>query len=78
MSDLNYGDVRVWQTHFSILHPLQNLPVPEMIVEEIQRNPHYRWDGSKRFEDGAQLVITLGGRGGIKIGEKEFSLTAGK
>ncbi len=78
MNDLNYDNVRLWQCHFSVLRPLETLPVPEMIVEEKQNDPSYCWDGKRRFEDGAQLVLTLAGEGSIRIREKEFCLSAGK
>ena len=45
MAKTTYNDVRLWQTHFSVHHPLKQLPIPEMIVEESQQNPAYRWDG---------------------------------
>lgn len=73
-----YKDIRIWQTHFSITRSMENLPVPEMVVEEEQHNPDYRWDGKKRFEDGSQVVITLSGQGVIQVSGKEFFLTSGK
>lgn len=72
-----YNDVRLWQTHFSIRRALQNLPVPEMVVEEIQCSRSYCWDGKKRFEDGSQLVITLAGEGRIRIAGTEHELLPG-
>lgn len=75
---MSYDDVRLWQTHFSIHRALESLPVPEMIVEEVQNTPAYRWDGRKRSEDGAQVVITIAGCGRIDISGREFELSAGK
>ena len=75
--DKNYKEVRIWQTHFSVHRPLENLPVPEMIVEEEQHKPDYRWDGKNRSEDGAQIVVTLSGSGVIQIEGREFSLEPG-
>lgn len=75
--DKNYKEVRIWQTHFSVHRPLENLPVPEMIVEEEQHKPDYRWDGKNRSEDGAQIVVTLSGSGVIQIEGREYSLEPG-
>ena len=75
--DKNYKEVRIWQTHFSVHRPLENLPVPEMIVEEEQHKPDYRWDGKNRSEDGAQIVVTLSGSGIIQIEDREYSLESG-
>ena len=76
--DTIYEEVRLWQTHFSIHPYLANLPVPEMIVEEEQHSPDYRWDGKVRAEDGSQIVITLFGKGAIQIADKKFELLPGK
>lgn len=76
--DATYKDIRIWQTHFSINRNMENLPVPEMVVEEEQYNPDYRWDGKNRSEDGSQIVITLSGQGMIQVSGKEFPLNPGK
>lgn len=73
-----YKDVRIWQTHFSLQYELENLPVPEMIVEELQHSSSYRWDGKFRTEDGSQIIITLSGKGAVDIAGKEFTLNKGK
>ena len=76
--DTIYEEVRLWQTHFSVRQFLENLPVPEMIVEEEQKSPAYRWDGKLRSEDGSQFVITLSGRGAVQAAGEEFQLIPGK
>lgn len=78
MNESIYQDVRIWQSRFSVLRALSQLPVPEIIVEEKQNHPSYRWDGRSRFEDGSQVVITLAGEGGIKISGTEHVLLPGK
>jgi len=72
---LPFENVRLWQTHFTVLRPLSNLIVPELVVYEEQTNPAYRSDGRKRFEDGSQIVITMRGRGAITVNNIEYSLT---
>ena len=76
--DAEYKEVRIWQTHFSLQHDLKNLPIPEMVVEEEQHTPSYCCDGRFRHEEGSQIVITLAGRGAIRIAGKEYDLTCGK
>ena len=75
--NIDHSKVRVWQTHFSVHRAFSALPVPELAVEEIQNHPSYRMDGRLRHEGGCQVVITLAGRGGIRIGGEDFPLTAG-
>ena len=74
----DHSKVRVWQTHFSVHRAFASLPVPELVVEEVQMHPLYRMDGRLRHEGGAQLVITLNGRGGIRIAGEDFALLPGK
>lgn len=76
--DTAYKDVRIWQTHFSVHRSLENLPVPEMIVEETQHKEDYRYDGKLRNEDGSQIVITLSGCGAVNVAGKEFLLKSGR
>ena len=78
MTPAPYDDVRIWQTHLSVPNAHIHLPVPEMIVEEEQKTPAYRWDGKKRSEEGAQMVITLSGEGRLALAGKEHVLSAGK
>ena len=73
----DYSKVRVWQTHFSVHRAFTSLPAPELVVEEVQSHPSYRMDGRLRHEGGAQLVITLNGKGGIFIHGEYHPLTAG-
>lgn len=70
--------IRIWQTHFSVLRAFANLPVPELVVNEVQSTPTYKLDGKYRFEEGSQLVITLSGEGRLKIKENEYILSLGK
>lgn len=78
MIPLPFEDVRLWQTHFAVHRAFSSLPVPEMIVEEIEKHPSYRMNGAYRYEEGSQLVITLSGRGGLSLDGKIYSLTPGK
>lgn len=78
MSRLPYENVRIWQTHFAVHRAFPSLPVPEMIVEEVENSSLYRMNGACRYEDGAQIVITIAGRGGLSIAGKQYSLTPGK
>ena len=73
-----FEKVRLWQTHFTVLRPWDNLIVPEVVVYEEQSSVTYCCDGRKRFEDGSQLVITLKGRGEIKVQDCITQLTPGK
>lgn len=73
-----FEKVRLWQTHFSVLRPFENLPVPELVVYEEQRSAAYRCDGRRRFESGGQLVITLQGRGAITAAGTTYDLIPGK
>ena len=73
-----YAEVRVWQVEFGVSRYFPSIPMPDIVVEEIQRTPSYIQDGKKREDEGAQLVITLKGTGGIKIQDANYSLTPGK
>ena len=75
---MEFRNVRKWQVHFEVLRPLGNLPVPEVVVEEIQHERRYRLDGRLRGDGGGQLSITIGGRGGIRIGGVDHELTPGR
>ena len=75
---LPFENVRLWQTHFTVLRPLSNLIVPDVVVYEQQTSSAYCCDGRKRFEDGSQLVITLKGRGEIRVQDCVAFLTPGK
>ena len=74
MTPAPYDDVRIWQTHLSVPNAHIHLPVPEMIVEEEQKTPAYRWDGKKRSEEGAQMVITLSGEGRLALAGTKIPL----
>lgn len=74
----DHSKVRVWQTHFSVHRPFSSLPQPELVVEEVQNTPAYRMDGHLRHEGGSQLVITLGGSGGIRVAGEDFPLPCGR
>ena len=76
--NLPFEKVRLWQTHFTVLRPMNNLVMPEVVVYEEQTTSAYCCDGRKRFEDGAQLSITLKGRGMIRIKGSEQILTPGR
>ncbi len=74
----NWAKVRKWQVQFEVHRPFASLPVPDLIVEEVQTGPEYRCDGRLRGDSGGQLSITLGGRGAIRIGETDFPLAPGR
>ena len=76
--DFDFEKIRLWQTHFSVLRAFVNLPIPELVVNEVQTSPHYCLDGRYRFEDGSQLVITLSGEGRLRVKDSEYVLCSGK
>lgn len=57
--------------------PLTSLPRPSVIVEEVQDSPNYGFEGCNRHDTGGQLVITLAGRGRLRVGEQHYDLTPG-
>lgn len=75
---MEFRNVRKWQVHFEVHRPLGNLPVPELVVEEVQHERRYRLDGRLRADGGGQLSITIGGRGGIRIAGSDYVLTPGR
>ncbi len=75
---MDYSKVRKWQVQFEVHRPLMTLPVPDIVVEEIQTSPRYRIDGRNRGDSGGQLSITLAGRGGIRIAGADHPLTPGR
>lgn len=75
---MEFRNVRKWQVHFEVLRPLGNLPVPEVVVEEVQHERRYRLDGRLRGDGGGQLSITIGGRGGIRISGVDYELSPGR
>ena len=77
--DRFFEKVRLWQVQFETSFFLPSLPEPYLIAEEVENSPAYVMDGRKRAaESGGQFVITLQGRGCIKIGGKTFDLSPGK
>lgn len=75
---IDYTKVRKWLVQFEVHRPFSSLPLPDILVEEIQSNPAYRCDGRLRGDSGGQLSVTLAGRGAIRIGNVDYSLTAGR
>lgn len=73
-----FEKVRLWQTHFTVLRPLKNLIVPDLVVYEEQISKSYCCDGRKRFEDGSQVVITIHGRGAIRVHGVTHALEPGR
>ncbi len=69
--------MRVWEVQFEIHQPLPSLPQPTVIVEEIQNSPGYGFEGFKRHDVGGQLVITIAGRGRLRIGKNYYDLLPG-
>jgi AraC-like DNA-binding protein len=70
--------MRIWQVPFEIHMPLASLPRPIIIVEEVQNSPDYGHEGYNRHDTGGQLVITLAGRGRLRIGKQHHDLTPGR
>ncbi len=67
--------IRVWQVNFAIRRPLPDVPLPLLLVEEVQSHAGYRI-GSRDIP-GGQLSITIGGTGGLRIGDREIRLRPG-
>jgi len=75
---MDYTKIRKWQVQFEVHRPFATLPLPDIVVEEVQTNPAYRCDGRLRGDSGGQLSITLAGRGGIRIAGVDYPLTPGR
>ncbi len=70
--------MRTWETRFQVYGSMPELPVPTVVVEEIQDNPSYRLLGrNRRLDKGSQLVYTLSGEGRFSAGAREFVLKPG-
>lgn len=69
--------MRLWEVNFQVYKPLPSLPMPGDLVEEIQEEPSYRHDGYKRRGGGGQMVLTMRGEGGFRIGKKDLRLKPG-
>ena len=50
---MEFRNVRKWQVHFEVLRPLGNLPVPEVVGEEIRLERRCRLGGRLRGDGGA-------------------------
>ena len=69
---------RLWQVHFEVQQPLESMPYPEMLVEEVQCLPTYRCIGRNRSrESGGQLQLTLAGSGILEIDGETIELRPG-
>ncbi len=78
MKRLMFDDVRRWQVPFEIIDPLETLPRPEVIVEEIQTSPSYRLSGvNRQNQSGGQFIVTFTGCGGVDICGKSHRLPPG-
>ncbi len=75
---MDWTRMRLWQVPFAIHQAIDMLPHPTVLVEEHQKTPDYRMDGRLRADCGGQLVITLSGRGGLRIGDRHYRLTTGR
>lgn len=75
---IDFSKVRKWQVQFAVHRAFESLPVPEVVVEEIQRSPAYRMDGRLRADSGGQLVITIGGRGRLRVDGVDYDLVPGR
>jgi AraC-like DNA-binding protein len=74
---LEFWKMRVWQMNFEVHRPIPGLPMPAVVVEEVQQHRSYRLDGRSRNDRGSQLSITLSGVGGVYLGEEHRRLTRG-
>jgi AraC-like DNA-binding protein len=71
--------MRVWETRIQVFRPIQELPIPLIVVEEVQDNPLYGFKGKNRKGDLAcQLVCTLEGEGAFFDGKRTYRLLPGK
>ncbi len=75
---MDISKVRKWQVSFEVHHQLSSLPVPNVVVEEVQTNRRYRQDGRLRGCGGGQISITLKGQGGLRVAGTDYVLTPGK
>lgn len=75
---MDFEKVRKWQVQFEVHRPFNSLPLPDIVVEEIQTSFGYRCDGRLRGDSGGQLSITLAGRGAIRIAGTDWPLTPGR
>ena len=69
--------MRVWQVKFEVHQPLPSMPIPNVVVEEVQNHPSYMLDGRLRKDKGGQLSITIGGRGCFRLDDQIIELTPG-
>ena len=76
---MNFDGVRQWQVQIVVPH-YDCVPLfPDIVVEEVENTRLYRLDGIYREnEAGGQIVVTLGGRGILKIGDEKVNLVPGK
>lgn len=71
--------MRVWETRFQVYDAIDALPIPSVVVEELQGSPSYRFLGKNRKNDqGVQLVYTLSGEGRFFVDGSEYVLSPGK
>jgi AraC-like DNA-binding protein len=75
-----YGRVfmRLYQKQYQIIDPLEALPRPGELVEEIQSAPYYRIDENMRNSfSGGQFSLTLEGEGVFQCGDERTLLKPG-
>lgn len=72
---MDYGKIRRWEAHFDVRRPLAGLPVPQLVVEEIQGSPAYRI--APRDIVGSQISIALSGPAMLRVGEVDHAIPAG-
>lgn len=70
--------MRVYQKQYQIIDPLESIPRPGELVEEIQTAPYYRIDENMRRPfSGGQFSLTLEGEGVFQIGDEATILKSG-
>ena len=70
--------MRVYQKQYQIIEPLESIPRPGELVEEVQTAPYYRIDeNTRRPFAGGQFSLTIEGEGIFQIGGQITTLKAG-
>ena len=77
---INIDKVRLWGVRFSRDVPLEYMPYPCMIVEEIEEKGYHMPMFSPQAipsDVGGQITITLAGKGILEVGEQKYECIPG-